>query len=185
VECLRSRAVNTTTDRAAWRAGARRLFLFLFGVRPITRICRKDPQRARAERIGTPYRRCRERRVRLGEADLGDVLPGVLGEGRAWRPTLRGSTTSTVPHGTWFGGREKAPAACARQDPRSPGSGDMRIESGATGRRPASYCFHRRLRAGIDQIMHCDRLISTPINLGSSELISHQRPGELVERIAA
>ena len=37
---------------------------------------------------------------------------------------------------------------------------------------------------GIDMIMHCDKLIATPINLGSSELISINDLVSLVEEIA-
>jgi nucleoside-diphosphate-sugar epimerase len=37
---------------------------------------------------------------------------------------------------------------------------------------------------GIDKIMHCDRLIATPVNLGSSELISVDELVTLVEEIA-
>ena len=43
------------------------------------------------------------------------------------------------------------------------------------GRRPArraASCIIDDCVIGIDQIMHCDELIATPINLGSSELIS-------------
>jgi nucleoside-diphosphate-sugar epimerase len=37
---------------------------------------------------------------------------------------------------------------------------------------------------GIDQIMHSDRLIATPVNLGSSELISINGLVDMVEQIA-
>ena len=37
---------------------------------------------------------------------------------------------------------------------------------------------------GIDQIMHCDELIATPINLGSSELVSINDLVSKVEKIA-
>jgi len=37
---------------------------------------------------------------------------------------------------------------------------------------------------GIDLIMHCDQLIATPINLGSSELVSINELVDKVERIA-
>ena len=37
---------------------------------------------------------------------------------------------------------------------------------------------------GIDRIMHCDELIATPINLGSSELISVNELVDIVEEIA-
>jgi nucleoside-diphosphate-sugar epimerase len=37
---------------------------------------------------------------------------------------------------------------------------------------------------GIDKIMHCDRLVATPINLGSSELVSINELVSLIEEIA-
>jgi nucleoside-diphosphate-sugar epimerase len=37
---------------------------------------------------------------------------------------------------------------------------------------------------GIDKIMHCDDLIATPINLGSSELVSINKLLDKVEKIA-
>jgi len=37
---------------------------------------------------------------------------------------------------------------------------------------------------GIDMIMHCDDLIATPINLGSSQLVSINELVDLVEQIA-
>ena len=37
---------------------------------------------------------------------------------------------------------------------------------------------------GIDMIMHCDDLIATPINLGSSELVSINELVSKVEKIA-
>jgi nucleoside-diphosphate-sugar epimerase len=63
-------------------------------------------------------------------------------------------------------------------------SGDMRIEIWGDGTQTRSYCFIEDCVLGVDQIMHCDRLISTPINLGSSELISVNDLVSMVERIA-
>ena len=37
---------------------------------------------------------------------------------------------------------------------------------------------------GIDMIMHCDELIATPINLGSSELVSINELVSMIEEIA-
>jgi nucleoside-diphosphate-sugar epimerase len=37
---------------------------------------------------------------------------------------------------------------------------------------------------GIDQIMHCDKLIATPINLGTSELVSINQLVDYIEEIA-
>ena len=60
----------------------------------------------------------------------------------------------------------------------------MRIEIWGDGTQTRSFCFIEDCVLGIDQIMHCDRLIATPINLGSSELISVDGLVSLVERIA-
>jgi hypothetical protein len=38
---------------------------------------------------------------------------------------------------------------------------------------------------GIDMIMHCDELIATPINLGSSELVSVNESGRRSRRSPA
>jgi nucleoside-diphosphate-sugar epimerase len=60
----------------------------------------------------------------------------------------------------------------------------MRIEIWGDGTQTRSFCFIDDCVLGVDQIMHCDRLISTPINLGSSELISINDLVSMVERIA-
>ena len=86
------------------------------------------------------------------------------------------------PHGTWDGGREKAPAAICRKIINA-------IETGAErnrdlGRRQANpqLHVHRRLRRGHHKIMHSD--IEEPINLGSDELTTINGLVEMVEDIA-
>jgi len=76
------------------------------------------------------------------------------------------------PHGTWDGGREKAPAALCRKviEAQDKGSNDITLWGDGSQTRSFMYiddCVH-----GIDQITHCEKLIATPINLGSSELVS-------------
>jgi nucleoside-diphosphate-sugar epimerase len=88
------------------------------------------------------------------------------------------------PNGTWFGGREKAPAAICRKVLEAQDAGVMKIEIWGDGSQTRSFCFIEDCVWGIDQIMHCDRLIATPINLGSSELISINDLVSMVERIA-
>ena len=90
------------------------------------------------------------------------------------------------PWGTWDGGREKAPAAICRKvieakDHRA----TRRSTSGATARRRAASCTSTIASMGIDRIMHCDELIATPINLGSSEMVSINELVDMVEEIAA
>jgi nucleoside-diphosphate-sugar epimerase len=88
------------------------------------------------------------------------------------------------PNGTWFGGREKAPAALCRKVIEAIDRGETTIDIWGDGTQTRSFCFIEDCVLGIDQIMHCDRLIATPINLGSSELISINDLAAMVERIA-
>src|SRR3974377_2591658 len=88
------------------------------------------------------------------------------------------------PHGTWFGGREKAPAAICRKVIEAKDTGSMAIDIWGDGKQTRSFCYIDDCVLGIDAIMHCDRLIATPVNLGSSELISINELADKVEKIA-
>jgi len=88
------------------------------------------------------------------------------------------------PHGTWDGGREKAPAAIARKVIAAKYEGTGEIEIWGDGSQVRSFMFIDDCVRGIDMIMHCDQLIATPINLGSHELISINDLVSMVEDIA-
>ena len=101
-----------------------------------------------------------------------NVLPGILGRARHEDAIARFHNVYG-PNGTWDGGREKAPAAICRKVIEAKDTGKQRHRrSGATATRPAASCTSTTACKGIDMIMHCDELIATPINLGSSELVS-------------
>jgi nucleoside-diphosphate-sugar epimerase len=87
------------------------------------------------------------------------------------------------PNGTWFGGREKAPAAICRKVVEALDTGKHEIEIWGDGSQTRSFMYIDDCTLGIDQIMHCDELIATPINLGSSELVSINKLVSLVEEI--
>ena len=76
------------------------------------------------------------------------------------------------PHGTWDGGREKAPAALCRKVIEAIDTGRKDITIWGNGEQTRSFMYIDDCVQGIDKIMHCDELIATPINLGSSELVS-------------
>jgi GDP-D-mannose 3',5'-epimerase len=85
-------------------------------------------------------------------------------------------------HGTWEGGREKAPAAVCRKviEAQLTGSGSIEIWGAGTQTRSFMYiddCIH-----GIQAILHSD--IIEPINLGSSELVTINGLVDLVQEIA-
>jgi nucleoside-diphosphate-sugar epimerase len=60
----------------------------------------------------------------------------------------------------------------------------LRIEIWGTGEQTRSFMYVDDCVKGIDLITHCDELIATPINLGSSELVSINTLVTKVERIA-
>jgi nucleoside-diphosphate-sugar epimerase len=87
------------------------------------------------------------------------------------------------PWGTWDGGREKAPAAICRKVIEAKDRGTGMIEVWGDGTQCRSFMYIDDCLTGIDQIMHCDELTATPINLGSSELISVDELVTLAEQI--
>jgi len=86
------------------------------------------------------------------------------------------------PWGTWFGGREKAPAAICRKVIEAKLSGKHEIEIWGTGNQTRSFMYIDDCLEGIQKIMNSD--ILEPINLGSSEAVSINQLVDLVEGIA-
>ena len=86
------------------------------------------------------------------------------------------------PHGTWDGGREKAPAAMCRKVIQAKISGKLEIGIWGTGERTRSFMYIDDCLEGIGRILHSD--ILEPINLGSSELVSVNQLVDMVEEIA-
>lgn len=86
------------------------------------------------------------------------------------------------PHGTWDGGREKAPAAICRKVIKAKLSGNLEIEIWGDGKQTRSFMYIDDCIKGIDLIMHSD--ILEPINLGSSELVTIDGLVDIVEDIA-
>ena len=181
VECLRSVLINAHLTEAAWRAGVRRYF-FSSSACAYNTDLQRDPH----------VRALRE----------SDAYPAMAERGYGWEKLIsemfcqeywaeRGLETHIArfhniygPNGTWFGGREKAPAAMCRKVIEAADIGNMTIDIWGDGTQTRSFCFIDDCVLGIDRIMHCDRLIATPVNLGSSELISINDLVTMVEEIA-
>jgi GDP-D-mannose 3',5'-epimerase len=86
------------------------------------------------------------------------------------------------PHGTFEGGREKAPAAICRKVAEAKHSGNHEIEVWGDGEQTRSFSY-------IDDCIHGTRLlmdseVTEPINLGSSELVTINQLVDIVEEIA-
>jgi len=88
------------------------------------------------------------------------------------------------PHGTWDGGREKAPAAICRKVVEAMDAGNREIEVWGDGNQTRSFMYIADCVRGIDRIMHCDELIATPVNLGSNEIVTIDELVSKVEAIA-
>jgi GDP-D-mannose 3', 5'-epimerase len=87
------------------------------------------------------------------------------------------------PPGTWDGGREKAPAAICRKVVEAKHEGKKDITIWGDGKQTRSFMFIEDCVKGIDAITHCDKLIATPINLGSDEMVSINDLVSYVEEI--
>lgn len=86
------------------------------------------------------------------------------------------------PWGTWFGGREKAPAAICRKVIEAKLSGKHEIEIWGTGNQTRSFMYIDDCLKGIQMIMNSD--IIDPINLGSAEAVTINQLVDIVEKIA-
>jgi len=86
------------------------------------------------------------------------------------------------PWGTWYGGREKAPAAICRKVVEAKIKGKQEIEIWGSGEQTRSFMYIDDCLKGIDLIMESDILEAT--NLGSSEAVTINRLVDLVEAIA-
>lgn len=86
------------------------------------------------------------------------------------------------PHGTWRGGREKAPAAISRKVAEAARSGNHEIEVWGDGLQTRSFMYIDDCVRGTIDIMNSD--ILEPINLGSAELISINDLTDMVAKIA-
>ena len=86
------------------------------------------------------------------------------------------------PHGTFDGGREKAPAAICRKIIEASMTGEKDIIIWGDGHQTRSFMYIDDCIKGIQDIMYSD--ILEPLNLGSSEMVSINQLVDIVEDIA-
>jgi GDP-D-mannose 3',5'-epimerase len=86
------------------------------------------------------------------------------------------------PHGTYDGGREKAPAAICRKVATAKLTGTHEIEIWGDGEQTRSFMYIDDCLYGSTRVMSSD--VREPINLGSSELVSINQLVDIVEEIA-
>jgi GDP-D-mannose 3', 5'-epimerase len=86
------------------------------------------------------------------------------------------------PHGTYTGGREKAPAAICRKVAEAKLAGTEEIEIWGDGEQTRSFMYIDDCLHGTTRIMESD--IRDPINLGSSELVTINQLVDIAEEAA-
>lgn len=86
------------------------------------------------------------------------------------------------PHGTWDGGREKAPAAICRKLIEAKHSGNHEIEIWGDGMQTRSFMFIDDCLEGMGKLVQKD--VPEPINLGSSELVTINQLVDIAEKIS-
>jgi len=180
VACLRSILINTHMVEAAWRAGARRYF-YSSSACAYNTLLQQDPD-VRALKESDAYPAMAERGYGW-EKLMSEMFCQEYTAERGFETHIARFHNIFGPNGTWFGGREKAPAAMCRKVLEAKDSGDFQIEIWGDGSQTRSFCYIDDCTLGIDAIMHCPELIATPINLGSHELISINDLVTMVEQI--
>ena len=169
VECMRSSLINTHLIEAAYRAGVERYF-FASSACVYNTTLQQDPN-VRALKESDAYPAMAERGYGW-EKLFAEMLCQEYWAERHMKTFFARFHNVYGPHGTWDGGREKAPAAICRKVIDARHSGNHEIVIWGDGTQTRSYTYIEDCILGIDRIVHCDDLIATPINLGSSELIS-------------
>jgi GDP-D-mannose 3',5'-epimerase len=86
------------------------------------------------------------------------------------------------PHGTYEGGREKAPAAICRKVVEAKLSGRHEIEIWGDGKQTRSFMFVDDCVYGTGMLMRSD--VTEPLNLGSANLVTIDELVSIVEEIA-
>jgi nucleoside-diphosphate-sugar epimerase len=176
--CMLSVLINTHLCQAAKDAGVERFFY-------ASSACVYNAEKQRDENV-----------TALKEED---AYPGMPEDGYGWEKLFsermcrhfredfslqtRVARFHNVygPHGTYDGGREKAPAAICRKIIQAKLSGNHSIEIWGDGHQTRSFMYITDCLKGMNDITWSK--IIEPINLGSSELVSINRLVDLVEEI--
>ena len=180
VECLRSVLINTHLVESAWKAGAQRYF-FSSSACAYNTDLQKDPS-VRALKETDAYPAMAERGYGW-EKLISEIFCQEYSAERGLATFIARFHNVYGPLGTWDGGREKAPAAICRKVIEAKDRGSKEIMIWGDGTQTRSFMYIDDCTKGIDTIMHCDALRATPINLGSSELVSINELVSFVETI--
>ncbi|MFZ2095747.1 MAG: NAD-dependent epimerase/dehydratase family protein [Anaerolineales bacterium] len=180
VECLRSILINTHMLEASYKAGVGRYF-FSSSACAYNIDLQQDPD-VRALKESDAYPANPERGYGW-EKLLSEIFCQEYYAERGLETHIARFHNVYGPYGTWDGGREKAPAAICRKVIEAKDNGTLKIEIWGDGIRTRSFMYIDDCTYGIDMIMHSDKLIATPINLGTSEIVTVNGLVDIIEQI--
>ena len=177
--CMLSVLINTHMLQAASKFGVKRYFYSSSAC-----VYNGDKQK-RLRSAFAEGRRClsgaRGGWIWLGEAVFRTHVPALPEDFGLYTRVAR--FHNVYGHwGTWFGGREKAPAAICRKVIEAKVAGRHEIEIWGSGLQTRSFMFIDDCLKGIDLIMQSD--ILEPVNLGSSESVTINQLVDLAQEIA-
>jgi len=181
VECLRSILINTHLIEESYNAGVERYFFSSSACAYNTEL-QKDPS-VRALKESDAYPAMAERGYGW-EKLISEMFCEEYWAERQMKTAIARFHNVYGPNGTWDGGREKAPAALTRKVIEAVDTGKLELDIWGDGKQTRSFMYIDDCVKGIDMIMHSEDLIATPINLGSSELVSINDLVSLIENIA-
>jgi len=180
VECLRSILINTHLIEAAYKSGVQRYF-YSSSACAYNTLLQQEPQ-VRALKESDAYPAMAERGYGW-EKLISEMFCQEYYAERGLKTFIARFHNVYGPNGTWDGGREKAPAAICRKVIAAKDTGLHEIVIWGDGEQTRSFMYIDDCVFGIDQIMHCDQIVATPINLGSNELISINKLVSIAEEI--
>jgi nucleoside-diphosphate-sugar epimerase len=181
IECLRSVLINTHMIESAYKAGVSRYFYSSSACVYNTDL-QKNPK-ITALKESDAYPAMSERGYGW-EKLISEMFCQEYWAERRFKTFIARFHNVYGPWGTWDGGREKAPAALCRKIIKAIDDGTKEIRIWGDGTRTRSYQYIDDCVKGIDMITHCEELIATPINLGTSELVSVNELVSIIESIA-
>ncbi len=179
VECLRSILINTHMIEAAYRAGAQRYF-FSSSACAYNTDLQKDPK-SRALKESDAYPAMAERGYGW-EKLLSEMFCQEYWAERGLETHIARFHNAYGPHGTWDGGREKAPAALCRKIIAAKDTGQHEIEIWGDGKQTRSFLY-------VDQCVTATLKLTRsefegPVNIGSEEMVTIDRLAEMCMEIA-
>ena len=180
IDCLRSILINTHLIEAAYWAGVERYFFSSSACAYNTEL-QEDPN-VRALKESDAYPAMAERGYGW-EKLVSEMFCEEYWSERGMKTAIARFHNVYGPYGTWDGGREKAPAALCRKAIEAKDSGNLEIDIWGDGNQTRSFMYVDDCIKGVDMIMHSENLIATPINLGSSELVSINELVSVIEEI--